>query len=347
MLQEMDIKRLTGWFEKDHRVMPWRTEVTPYRVWISEIMLQQTQVAAVIPYFEQFMKEFPDVASLASASLDEVLKLWAGLGYYSRARNIKRAAELIHSSGTFPSTVPDLLALPGIGPYTAGAIASIVYGIPAPIVDGNVIRVFARQMAQTQISSSREEVWNWAREQVLEAKKMGISPRIYNQSVMELGATLCTPKSPDCGHCPVSKSCKGSSTPGLYPKPVSKRWIEVEEDRLLIRVGPKILLTQARVGEWRAGLWDLPTREQVEEPGVLIAKVKLIVTRHKILRKIYSSNPPSDLKERLRGSEPELQLFDENLLPAHGTGLKKSLQAVRTTDLRVGQKAKAGTDVHV
>lgn len=340
MLQEMDVKRLTQWFEKDHRAMPWREEITPYRIWISEIMLQQTQVAAVIPFFQRFMNAFPDVASLAKASMDEVLKSWAGLGYYSRARNIKKTAEVVQALGAFPSTVEGLLKLPGVGPYTAGAIASIAYEIPAPIVDGNVIRVFARQMAFSQISSSRAQVWRWAEKHVLQAQRLGISPRIYNQAVMELGATLCTAKSPDCGNCPVSPGCKGKSNPSLYPKPIPKKWIEVNEDRFLIRMGQRILLAQAREGEWRAGLWDLPTKDQLAERigkksssrplGVLVTQVKLIVTRHKILRSIYTLSPTLGQKKQLSGQCPELRFFDSDALPPHGAGLKKSLSAAES-----------------
>jgi A/G-specific adenine glycosylase len=328
MLQEMEQKKLAQWFEKDHRTMPWRSDPSPYRVWISEIMLQQTQVAAVIPYFQRFLERFPNVESLSSAPVEEVLKCWAGLGYYSRARNLHKAAQQISASGRFPGTLEDLLQLPGVGPYTAGAIASIAYEIPAPIVDGNVIRVFARQHKQKKITSTRKEVWAWAKEEVFNANKEGTSPRVFNQALMELGATVCTPRKPDCQNCPVAATCLGQDQSELYPLPVKKDWVEIQEECLLLFSGDRVLLSLAKKGEWREGLWDLPRLSEVAglDGGSekKVASVRLTVTRHKIMRAIYTRKSNHEVgTDWVTGNN--LKFFSLKELPPHGAGLRKSL----------------------
>ena len=198
---------LLRWYRRVRRDMPWRREVSPYRTWISEIMLQQTTVAAVTPKYEAFLKAFPDVRALARAPEDAVLKRWAGLGYYSRARNLRRAArEIVEKhGGQFPSNFDDVLALPGVGRYTAGAILSIAFSQPHPVVDGNVIRVYARLFGlrgRAKDPAFVKEIW--ARAAPLVPKS---APGDWNQALMELGATVCTPESPSCGACPVAKDC--------------------------------------------------------------------------------------------------------------------------------------------
>jgi A/G-specific adenine glycosylase len=196
--------RLLAWYEAQRRDLPWRTDPNPYRVWISEIMLQQTQVRTVLPYYERFLARFPDLKSLAGASEPEVLSLWAGLGYYSRARNLRLAARKIMRdfNGRFPDRIEDLLKLPGIGRYTAGAIHSIAFNSPQPIVDGNVKRVISRLHG---IQGGAPESFFWKQ---AEAWVSRVRPADFNQAVMELGALICTHRKPGCRHCPVLRYCE-------------------------------------------------------------------------------------------------------------------------------------------
>jgi A/G-specific adenine glycosylase len=201
-------KNLMGWFAEFQRDLPWRRTRDPYRIWLSEIMLQQTRVAAAIPYYERFLGRFPSVEALARAPQEEVLRLWAGLGYYSRARNLQRAAQEIVAkhNGVFPSEPADALALPGIGAYTAAAILSIVYQKKLAVLDGNVARVIARLNA---VRGDLRANGTWPRLQAAAGHLLAErSPGDWNQAMMELGATLCTPRSPQCLPCPVSEFCE-------------------------------------------------------------------------------------------------------------------------------------------
>jgi len=211
-LREQDLPRLRRklqeWFSSQRRDLPWRRTRDPYRIWISEIMLQQTRVAAVIPYYEKFLERFPDVRALASAPQEEVLRLWSGLGYYTRARNLQRAAREIveRHGGEFPRNLEDALALPGIGRYSAAAILSIAYEEPLAVLDGNVARVLARIEA---IRGDPRESARWKRlQQAADALLDGRAPGAWNQTVMELGATVCTPRAPVCLLCPAAKWCR-------------------------------------------------------------------------------------------------------------------------------------------
>jgi A/G-specific adenine glycosylase len=201
-------RRLLAWFSARKRDLPWRRTKDPYRIWLSEIMLQQTRVAAVVPYFESFLARFPDLQALARARDEAVLSHWAGLGYYSRARNLLRAAQEIDArhGGRFPSEYDAALALPGIGRYTAAAVLSIAYDKPLAVLDGNVARVLAR-MGAVRGELRAPALWRKleATAQELLAAK---TPGDWNQAMMELGATVCTPKSPKCGECPVAKWCR-------------------------------------------------------------------------------------------------------------------------------------------
>lgn len=201
-------RRVLSWFAKRKRDLPWRRTKDPYRIWVSEIMLQQTRVAAVIPYYEKFIAAYPNVQALARARADRVLANWAGLGYYSRARNLHRAAKEIvaRHEGRFPRNYEEALSLPGIGRYTAAAVTSIAYGAPRAVLDGNVARVLVR-LGALRGDSRATKLWR-----KLEGVAQGLlaqnSPGDWNQAVMELGATLCTPKSPRCAECPVAKWCR-------------------------------------------------------------------------------------------------------------------------------------------
>jgi A/G-specific adenine glycosylase len=201
-------KRFLAWFGEHRRALPWRAGRDPYRIWIAEIMLQQTRIAAVIPYYERFLAHFPTVESLASARVDEVLRQWSGLGYYSRARNLHRAAQemVTQHRGKFPRTLEEALALPGIGSYTAAAVLSIAYDVPLAVLDGNVARVLARLGA---VRGDLREPRRWRSlgktAQDLLAPQ---TPGDWNQALMELGEIVCTPRTPLCGKCPVAKFCR-------------------------------------------------------------------------------------------------------------------------------------------
>ena len=259
---------LVRWFKLYARPLPWRVDVDPYHVWISEIMLQQTRVETVKAYYERWMERFPEIHAVASANLQEVLKLWEGLGYYTRARNIKRTAEIIcnHHSGKFPVDMKDLMQLPGIGRSTAGAIASIAYKQDAPILDGNVKRVIARIFNYHElvnVPKNEKELWCLT-EQLLPYRQAGI----FNQAVMELGETICLPKNPICTGCPIRTDCKANEVgiQGHLPVRSLKANVPlyVVVAAVLVERG-KILLTQRPLEKLLGGLWEFPGGKVEEE----------------------------------------------------------------------------------
>jgi len=262
--------RVLDWFDRHGRKdLPWQQAVTPYRVWVSEIMLQQTQVATVIPYFERFMQRFPTLADLGQAPLDDVLHLWTGLGYYARGRNLHKAARvaLAEYGGELPQSVDALSALPGIGRSTAGAIRSLGHGLPAAILDGNVKRVLARHEALAG-DPARADVLKqfWA---VAEAHTPALRTAHYNQAMMDLGATLCTRSKPACGICPLRDSCQGllSGNPAQYPQKVRKAAVPEKSVRFVIRLneqGQVWLQQRPASGIW-GGLWSFP-EQPVDSP---------------------------------------------------------------------------------
>ena len=214
--------RLLGWFRECRRDLPWRRTRDPYRIWLSEIMLQQTRVAAAIPYFSRFIERFPDAGALAAAPQEEVLRLWSGLGYYSRARNLQRAAQRIVAKhkGKFPQGLDAALALPGIGAYTAAAILSIAFGEKLAVLDGNVARVLARIGA---VRGDLRETQRWKKLQVIADRLLAPeAPGDWNQAMMEFGATLCTPRAPQCLLCPVAAHCRARKL-GLAERLPEKR----------------------------------------------------------------------------------------------------------------------------
>ncbi len=255
------VELLMNWYPAHHRDLPWRRTRDPYAIWVSEIMLQQTRVAAVIPYYDRFMKEVPDVFALAAVSDDRLNLLWQGLGYYSRARNLKKAAQTVceRCAGTMPDSYEALLRLPGIGGYTAGAIASIAYGERVPAVDGNVLRVYARLMNDPSDIADPA-----VKTRVFAALKavMPNDPGTFNQAMMELGAVVCVPNGqPDCGACPLASVCKARSagTAGLLPNktPKKPRAIENRTVFALYDQGRPLLKKRPDKG-LLAGLYELP-----------------------------------------------------------------------------------------
>jgi A/G-specific adenine glycosylase len=265
-------RKLKQWYLRHRRDLPWRRTRDPYAIWISEIMLQQTRVAAAIPYYEKFLGRFPDVQSLAGAAEPEVLAHWSGLGYYSRARNLHRAAGLIADAGAFPREYEEIRALPGVGEYTAAAVASIAFGLPHAVVDGNVRRVLIR-LTNNAAASVQE----------LSARLMDrAEPGQSNQALMELGALVCLPREPLCGECPWADECEArrhGTARELPPKRERRATERIARTLLVIRRAGKILLVP---GERVRGFWDLPEPFQGARAGR-----KLGMFRHTILHRQY------------------------------------------------------------
>lgn len=267
---------LLRWYSTARRDLPWRHTTDPYAIWVSEVMLQQTTVAAVIPYWERFLERFPDTASLAAGREEDVLALWSGLGYYRRAQALRRGAIAVmeHHGGRVPEEADALLGLPGIGRYTAGAIASLAFGRETPVVDGNVKRVFSRLFAMRGGKNAASERTHWS---IAETLVRGATPGDLNQAVMELGATVCTPRAPRCDACPVSTCCLALALgrPTAFPPrkkpgpvrviPVAIAWIEKRG---------RVLLERRHADGPLRGAWDLPAAVVApgETPGRAIAR---------------------------------------------------------------------------
>ncbi|MBI4425430.1 MAG: A/G-specific adenine glycosylase [Elusimicrobia bacterium] len=287
---------LLRWYDAERRRLPWRERPTPYRVWLSEIMLQQTQVSTVLPYYRRFLRRFPSIAGLAGAREPEVLRLWAGLGYYSRARNLLAAARKIVSfhGGRFPEGFDQVLALPGVGRYTAGAILSIAFGKAVPLVDGNVARVFSRLFALRGAPRSGpflKQVWELAGAAVPAAR-----PGDWNQALMELGALVCAPETPRCADCPVSRWCEArrlglqeelpESAPGKAPIDLawSALWIE--------REGRVLLWRRSGAERFLPGHWALPEQRHLGRAATIgesLGRVRHTITHHRIVVDVRSA----------------------------------------------------------
>jgi A/G-specific adenine glycosylase len=260
-------KRLLSWYASHARSLPWRKGADPYAIWVSEVMLQQTRVETVIPYFKRWMQRFPTIAAVASAGLQEVLAAWEGLGYYGRARNLHRAAQIVMQDpslqGELPADVRLLRKLPGIGRYTAAAIASIAFGHDEPTLDGNIRRVLARYFnvdEDARSTAGERRLWELAAQHLPQGRAGA-----YNQALMDLGAMVCTPRSPDCSACPLNSTCEANllgiqeHRPVLLPKPPIPHYtvtaaVITREDRVLIACRPP----QGLLG----GLWEFPGGKQ-------------------------------------------------------------------------------------
>jgi A/G-specific adenine glycosylase len=254
-------QRLLGWYRKYHRQLPWRETVDPYAIWVSEIMLQQTQVATVIGYYHRFLARFPDVYTLAAAEEQEVLALWSGLGYYRRARQMHAAAKVVvaEHGGQFPRSIEELHTLPGIGRYTAGAIASFAYDLSAPIVEANTARLFSRLMAieePLQERSSQQRLWQFATSLLPSRQGAGL----INQAAMEVGSQVCAPK-PACERCPLTEFCRAFNEGLQYTLPVipkKRPTTSLTHVALFASRHGRLLLRENEPNEWWHGLWDLP-----------------------------------------------------------------------------------------
>ncbi|BCW98762.1 MAG: A/G-specific adenine glycosylase [Armatimonadota bacterium] len=322
---------LDGWFRRSARRLPWRETPTPYRVWIAEVMLQQTTVAACIPRFERFIRRFPDIRILAAASLEDVLSEWEGLGYYSRARNLWSAARMIvdNHGGELPSDIETLRALPGIGEYTAGAIRSIAFDLPAGMVDANIRRVLGR-VAGIEPSDAAAE--RRVRELCLSLSASG-SPRIVNQALMELGSLVCFPRTPLCGECPFRPLCRArlegkfDCWHGSLPK--EARLVQVEEVCITASVEENWLISRPCDGRWR-GMWEFP-RARLDDGFAAPAEVARSVMERDFGVAPVSLQHTGSLRYRVTvhdthlhvvsailPSEPEVALREWRLVPSAG-----------------------------
>ena len=383
------VPRLVAWYAGHARDLPWRRTRDPYAVWIAEIMLQQTQVKTVIRYWERWMRELPDVRALARATPERVLKLWEGLGYYSRARNLRTAAQLIvtQHGGRFPESFNDILALPGVGRYTAGAICSISFNQPAPILDGNVVRVLTRAFGLRQNPREKDTnttLWRLAELLVTYAKSVRHMPAssfllppfgncsALNQSLMELGATVCTPRQPRCASCPIQTSCVAygrnivRTLPNLGRRvPATARrfvaFVVEHERRFLVRQRPASVVN--------ASLWEFPNIE-VSEPasdfthlarrqlGLRIGQTeRLCIIQHSITRfrisleaRLAQRAPPSRAEcldgrwlllrelEKLAFPSAHRRIVDALIERAEGVSVQVAgRQASRSAEVKVGR----------
>lgn len=288
--------RLTAWFRRHGRDLPWRRDTSPYAVLVSEFMLQQTQVATVIPFFERWMRRFPGFATLAAASEADVLSLWQGLGYYSRARNLHRAAKFVmeHFSGELPDDDETIASLPGVGRYTVGAIAGFAFDRAVPTVDGNIARVLARVLDYRAPVDSREgQTLVWQAAEALLPTRGG---RLYTSALMELGALLCTPRAPQCLICPVRELCAAKEPEKLPIKKARARTVALDEPCAWIHRDGSILLEHQTGPRWR-GLWKLPRTEPRDVLPLHTAEYPF--TNHRVTLRIFAARAPRVLPAHL------------------------------------------------
>ncbi|HWB05418.1 MAG TPA: A/G-specific adenine glycosylase [Verrucomicrobiales bacterium] len=285
---------LVSWFRRHGRDYPWRRTRDAYAILVSEVMLQQTQIATVLDrgYYARWMERFPDVETLAAASETEVLQTWEGLGYYSRARNLQRAAAAVvrEHGGVFPGKEKAIAALPGVGRYTAGAVLSFAFNKSAPIVDGNVARVLARLFRleeEIDAPAGQRLLWTWAAS-LTDPRH----PRLYNSAVMELGQRLCTPRRPACGECPVREWCQsaGPDADSLPRKRPARATVLMDEHVLWAQRDGHLLLIQ-ETGRRRKGLWRLPERNAEEVRHLpLLSRTQYSITHHRVTLSVYDAS---------------------------------------------------------
>ncbi len=289
-------RRLLAWYDAGHRDLPWRRARDPYRIWVSEVMLQQTRAQAVIPYYARFLERFPTVQSLAAAAESDLLALWSGLGYYSRARNLKRAAQAVVAAGEFPREYAAIRALPGVGDYTAAAIASIAFGLPHAVVDGNVLRVVARvenDAADIAAARTRERFRTVAQRWLDRACLDLAKPGAFNQALMELGATVCLPRKPQCPGCPLAAVCAARQAGREAQLPVKLRPrepVRILATLLLVQRGGKVLLRQRPDDAGRmAGFWELPSPEDLPAArvGECRGRFRHSITHHRYTFEVH------------------------------------------------------------
>jgi len=282
------VPKLITWFKSNKRDLPWRHNRTFYRVWISEIMLQQTQVQTVIPYYLRFMERFPTVNDLANAPLDDVLKHWEGLGYYSRARNLHKGAQYLQNSlnSKFPESYEETIKIPGFGPYTTAAVLSFIYNKKHAVMDGNVIRVISRL---TAVSDDMRHEKNKQLIQAIVNKDIPESnPAHFNEALMELGATICTPKNPQCTLCPIRDCCRAFSIKKveMFPFKSKKPKVPIKtRDVTIFYFKNALLIEQRPTDQMLGGLWKFPDR--VDNEGILLTQIKHTYSHFKLELNVF------------------------------------------------------------
>jgi A/G-specific adenine glycosylase len=323
-------RRLLDWYTRNRRDLPWRRNQDPYRVWVSEVMLQQTTVKTVLPYYERFLARFPTVQALGTAAEEDVLALWSGLGYYHRARNLHRGARHVaqHHGGRFPRSLEAALAVPGVGLYTASAVLSIAYGLPLPVVDGNVRRVLARLLVLRGPEWQKDGPYYNRAEALLEPD----APGDWNQAVMELGATVCTPRNPGCPACPLRAQC-GAHKQGLVaelPEGRARRAaVDVTVAAAVVERNGRVLLVRREEGRLMGRMWEIPQtslesaglpdlarelkrRHGLEvTPGPLLGRARHAITFRRIQVEAYRARlrrePPADAARFLWATPAEIR----------------------------------------
>ena len=281
---------LLKWFHENGRALPWRQTHDPYAIWLSEIILQQTQVKQGWEYWERFMRHWPTVEALAAATEDEVLREWQGLGYYSRARNLHFAAHQIVEMGGFPKSIEGIKQLKGVGDYTAAAIGSIAFNLPAAVVDGNVYRVLSRYFGiDTPINTTegKKLFAAMAQEQLLPAlNREGLGAGLYNQAIMDFGAIQCTPQSPKCADCPLMETCEAFRTDRIQELPVKLKTLKIRERHLIyiyIRCKGQTAIHRRGSGDIWQGLWEIWLTDVIPSGAVLLRQNVKHVLTHRIL----------------------------------------------------------------
>ena len=313
MQNELPRLALLEWYRHNRRALPWRVSRDPYRIWISETMLQQTTTTAVIPFFNRFTETFPDLKSLAEAPQTAVVEAWAGLGYYSRARNLHKSAQALFARGGFPQTYLELIELPGFGPYTSRSVSSLAFDEAVGVVDGNVIRVLSRVEGQA---------WDWWQPKVRDQIQThaddwvkGVSPYEMNQALMELGRTICTPKSPSCLLCPIRRGCVALKTDRVaeLPKPRPRRARELWEWRanVVVRDG-QILLAKNTAAPFLRGQWLLPATAKRLLVRPKSYDYKHSITHHDIYVTVGPELPKIDVE-----SDPNLKWIELKEIRQH------------------------------
>jgi len=327
------VPRLLDWYAANARDLPWRRTQDAYAIWVSEIMLQQTQVTTVIPFWQKWMRALPSIEKLARAKPERVLKLWEGLGYYSRARNLQAAAKQIvaEHKGRFPNNPEAIRALPGIGRYTAGAIGSIAFGRAEPIVDGNVMRILTRIFGIREDPNDKptqDQLWVLAETLVIGVEDCSA----LNQSLMELGATVCTPRQPKCSECPVARACVARREKAIDAIPAKSRAIEYEVKQIevyLITRGPRYLVQQRPEGVVNAGFWEFPNSDSGSLYAIPNNTLPLATARHTITHFRIELKAYPIQNEHAQNAQSKWCAFNELMKLPFTTGHRKLLKRLR------------------
>ena len=347
-------KPLLSWYSQNARDLPWRKTKDPYAIWISEVMLQQTQVVKVIDYWNRWMNLFPSIADLANADTEKVLKAWEGLGYYTRCKNLMRAAQVIMEDfrGEFPSKPESISSLPGIGPYTTGAIGSIAFNHSLPLVDGNVERIITRFLAieeDIRLSKTKAKIWDHCDDLIKFITNSELVNRedIFgnmNQALMELGATICLPKKPDCKRCPISLNCIAFEKKLQNKLPVKSKTQKIKNifsTSWVLIWNDKIIIEKASDKEWNSGLYRFPTVEERERHGpleqlfekqwnfipsnelVIVGNLRHAITHHRIRIRVVKIALTSKETKNLANDRNEWATLNKiKDLPFSGANLK-------------------------